>query len=292
MHPTLELLSDYIDSSSNIQVRCKICGKEWTPRANTLKKIKCTTCEKSEKYKQQVKDISPHIKILTPIIYKAHDNIECECNICKYRWNTGSISHLKQGHGCPNCTGNAEKTNQEIKNNIVSKYPNLQVLKINGINDITVKCKDCGTIRNSSLNKILTYSKCEICSGYRLNTNTFVAKLNKINPDIEVLGKFKTTADYIQVKCKKCGRIWMARAGKLLEGIRCTCINRSKGELLVESILKNFKINYTHFYTIKDSKLISQNRIIVDFFLPDYNTFIEYNGKQHYIPVEYFGGQL
>ena len=95
-----------------------------------------------------------------------------------------------------------------------------------------------------------------------------------------------------KVKCKKCSRIWQPKAKKLLEGLRCTCINSSKGELLVESILKKLKINYIHFYTIKDSKLISQNRIIVDFYIPDYNTFIEYNGKQHYIPIEYFGGEI
>lgn len=30
----------------------------------------------------------------------------------------------------------------------------------------------------------------------------------------------------------------------------------------------------------------------VDFYLPDYNAIIEYNGIQHYIPTEHFGGEL
>lgn len=64
LHPTLELLSDYINSTSTIKVKCKICGKKWTPRADTLKKIKCTTCEKSNKYKQQIAQINPNIEIL------------------------------------------------------------------------------------------------------------------------------------------------------------------------------------------------------------------------------------
>ena len=34
------------------------------------------------------------------------------------------------------------------------------------------------------------------------------------------------------------------------------------------------------------------NIILVDFYLPDYNLFIEYDGIQHYMPVEYFGGKL
>ena len=29
-----------------------------------------------------------------------------------------------------------------------------------------------------------------------------------------------------------------------------------------------------------------------DFYLPDYNTCIEFNGKQHYEPIKYFGGRV
>ena len=292
LHPTLELLSDYISSTSSIKVKCKICGKEWTPRADTLKNIQCTTCKKSEKYKQQINEAVPNIEILTPIIYKVHDHVKCKCKICNYEWDTASTAHLKQGHGCPNCAGICKKSNEEITDLITNKHSNLQILKIENKNNITVQCKDCGSIRTSSLNKILQYSKCEVCSGYRWNTKTFIERMSEINSDVEILGEFKTTADHIKVKCKKCGRIWQPKAKKLLEGLRCTCINGSKGELLVESILKKLKINYIHFYTIKDFKLISQNRIIVDFYIPDYNTFIEYNGKQHYVPIEYFGGEI
>ena len=30
----------------------------------------------------------------------------------------------------------------------------------------------------------------------------------------------------------------------------------------------------------------------IDFYLPDHDIFIEYNGRQHYIPLDYFGGIL
>lgn len=29
----------------------------------------------------------------------------------------------------------------------------------------------------------------------------------------------------------------------------------------------------------------------LDFFLPDYNVAIEYQGEQHFYPIEYFGGE-
>lgn len=30
----------------------------------------------------------------------------------------------------------------------------------------------------------------------------------------------------------------------------------------------------------------------IDFYIPEYNIFIEYNGEQHYVPIEHFGGEL
>ena len=291
LHPTLELLSDYVNSSSTIKVKCKICGKEWAPRADTLKKIKCTTCEKSEKYKEQVKQALLYVQILTPIIYKAHDNVECECGICGYKWNTASVSHLKQGHGCPKCAGNAKKSEEEIISEITAKHSNLQVISVKNYYNITVQCRDCGTIRNSSLYRILKYSKCEICSGFKYNNKTFREKLFLINPNIEVLGEYTNSEQNLQVKCKKCGRIWNAKPSKLLEGIRCTCEHDFKGELLVLKILEKFDIKYIRQYKV-ESNFSLQNKMFIDFYLPDYNLFIEYNGKQHYIPIEYFGGEL
>lgn len=36
----------------------------------------------------------------------------------------------------------------------------------------------------------------------------------------------------------------------------------------------------------------STGKIYVDFYIPDLNTIIEYNGIQHYVPIEHFGGKL
>lgn len=44
--------------------------------------------------------------------------------------------------------------------------------------------------------------------------------------------------------------------------------------------------------TIVKLILRESNKTYIDFYLPEYNTFIEYNGQQHYIPIKYFGGEL
>lgn len=61
----------------------------------------------------------------------------------------------------------------------------------------------------------------------------------------------------------------------------------SKGENAIKDFLDNNGINYISEYSIK-STIFSKNYIRVDFYLPDHNTFIEFNGRQHYI-AEQFG---
>lgn len=31
--------------------------------------------------------------------------------------------------------------------------------------------------------------------------------------------------------------------------------------------------------------------MLIDFYLPDYDLYIEYNGEQHYHPIKHFGGE-
>ena len=55
--------------------------------------------------------------------------------------------------------------------------------------------------------------------------------------------------------------------------------------------LKEQNINFIPQYEISiDTHINPSGKAYVDFYLPDYNTFIEYNGKQHYVPIKYFGG--
>lgn len=67
----------------------------------------------------------------------------------------------------------------------------------------------------------------------------------------------------------------------------CGCI-KSSGESLIISILQKLNINYEYQKKFNDLDRL----FIFDFYLPDDNTIIEYNGIQHYEPVEYFGGEI
>ena len=78
-----------------------------------------------------------------------------------------------------------------------------------------------------------------------------------------------------------------------LQGKGCPRCNSSKGEQLIKTFLINNNIIYQEQFKIEVPINIRERGYCkVDFFLPDYNCIIEYNGEQHYKPIERFGGQL
>lgn len=80
--------------------------------------------------------------------------------------------------------------------------------------------------------------------------------------------------------------------GNHLRGEGCPrCHTQSKGESFIEDFLKTNNITFIKQYPI-DCPVNNSDIAKIDFYLPKLNYFIEYNGKQHYIPVQHFGGQM
>lgn len=65
----------------------------------------------------------------------------------------------------------------------------------------------------------------------------------------------------------------------------------SKGEQFIENYLKSRHIKYMTQYKLNRVNSKVRKYFLVDFYLPKHNLFIEYNGRQHYQPVEFFGGE-
>jgi hypothetical protein len=68
------------------------------------------------------------------------------------------------------------------------------------------------------------------------------------------------------------------------------CSNKvSRGEKKIINILDEFNVNYTHQKKFDDCKNIFC--LAFDFYIEEYNLIIEYDGKQHFEPVSFFGGE-
>ena len=74
-----------------------------------------------------------------------------------------------------------------------------------------------------------------------------------------------------------------------LQGYGCPICNQPKGEKFIQKYLDNHNIIYEsqkRFNGLKDKTYLSY-----DFYLSKQKVLIEYQGKQHFIPMDFFGGE-
>lgn len=97
-----------------------------------------------------------------------------------------------------------------------------------------------------------------------------------------------------ECKCD-CGSVIKIRAGALRSGKTTSCgCQTSKGNLKIKQWLERNNIKFMQEYSFKDLYRVSpQHPLRFDFALFENEKIvglIEYNGRQHYEPIEYFGG--
>lgn len=89
-----------------------------------------------------------------------------------------------------------------------------------------------------------------------------------------------------------CGNIVYASAARLQFGnlLSCGCL-KSRGERKISEILTELDIPYSYQHKFPDCKSPFSNLpLYFDFYLPDYDCCIEYDGEQHFHPIDHFGG--
>lgn len=136
--------------------------------------------------------------------------------------------------------------------------------------------KSCGCLQK----EIVSKQKLVDLTGQKFGYLTVLKRDNsKINREI-----------YWICQCD-CGNIISVRGSHLKTGatISCGCYKASKGEDKISSVLSSLKISFVQQKTFNNLKYKSKLRF--DFFLPDYNCCIEYQGEQHYKAIQYFGGE-
>lgn len=98
--------------------------------------------------------------------------------------------------------------------------------------------------------------------------------------------KAKDNKAYWFCKCD-CGNVISVDGGSLRKGSTSSCgcgIFKSKGEEKIAQILKENNISFERQKTFDTCRFKDTNALAYfDFYLPDYNLLIEYDGKQHFV---------
>ena len=175
------------------------------------------------------------------------------------------------------------------------RYDYSNTIYINSYTKVKIKCNRCGKeILITPHNHMSIRGGCKKCSSVEAQLRTkeeFVnkAKLihgNKYNYDNVV---YTSSREKVKIYCNNCCKFFIQTPKAHLQGENCPFCYSSFGEEEIKNYLDKYKIKYIQ--QKKFSNLFDKRELSYDFYLPEYNLLIEYNGEQHYKIIEHFGGR-
>lgn len=297
--PDYQVLGEFVNTRSRITLlHCK-CGKRITKKAGRfLEGHGCAYCAHSIKknttqFQEELDTKYPgEFQVLSEYKTSA-DRITVLHKKCNKIIETQACGLLARG-GCSYCYGNHKRTTQQYIEELNCKRPGeFEVLGsyVRSNKPIKVRHK-CGYVYEPQARAILNGSHCPKCAGtQRYSTEEFVDKVKKITGgDYLVLDNYVDTRTKIRFKHLSCANIFMMRPNSFISGKRCPlCKKMSRGERDIKQFLDNNKIEYEAQKTFKE--LVDKKQLSYDFYLPKLNILIEYQGRQHYKPIDFFGGE-
>lgn len=290
-------IEEYSRNDKPIKIFCKRCEKEFTQTPNShLCGCGCPNCQKTNL--QDFIERSNKIHNYKYNYSKSHFdnqndliNIYCESHgLFKQK-----VSNHLNGHGCKKCgydkikisSHDFIKRSNKIHNN---KYKYHDYTSLNSSTLIEIECPNHGDFKQKVHNHLKGHGcrKCYVES-LRLSNEDFIYMSERIHNykyDYSLV-KYKNNSEKVVIKCPIHGRFDQT-PNIHIKGSGCPICKSSKGEKRILNFLKSNNIPYKTQYVFDDC--YHKSKLRYDFYLPDHNTIIEYGGRQHFEPIEKWGG--
>lgn len=308
-------IDDYIKANMKIRVLHNKCGNVYKVTPNKFKQgRRCPECQKkhvglqvSKSLTKTPREFEDEIRAMVGEEYTFIDEYSGSTKKMSVRHNVcGEVyvvtpTNFQQGRRCPRCS--YKKSNdqfiKEVYRIVEDEYVFLE--EYSGAHD-KVKCLHnvCGYIWDISPSNFINGGhRCPLCAGHATKTNEeFLSDVYElVGDEYTFLEEYKGTRVKIKVKhnSERCGnRVFEVRPSHFTSSrSRCPYCNESKGERKISSYLVNNNLYFKQQYIFTDCRNILP--LPFDFALLDSSgnprMMIEYDGIQHFEPVEYFGGE-
>lgn len=179
----------------------------------------------------------------------------------------------------------------ELNNKLFSLIDNQEY--INNSKKLKWQClkDDCGEIFEASWNNVQSGWGCGYCAGKKVGLSNCLAikspelakqwhpvKNKQLTPYDITINSHK----YVWWKCLECGHEWFVSPNsRINNNTGCPQCNQSKGERIIKEWLVNYNINYVWQKEFEGLIGLGNGNLSYDFYLPDYNLLIEYQGEFH-----------
>lgn len=291
-------LVDYRNVQTKVKIVCPIHGIFEQRPYSHLQGSGCFKCSKNnkltrEKFIERSKQIYNNKYDYSLVEYKnAQTKVIIICPI------HGIFEQLPQNHllgqGCRKCsigTLTIEIFIQRAKEIHGDKYDYSKVEYINNKTKVKIFCPTHGGFEQEPRRHLkgMGCLKCYFESKFS-STEKFIEKSKQIHGDKYNYSKVEYVNSKTKVKiiCKEHGSFWQVPESHL-KGMGCSRCTISKGEEKIREFLESNNIKFKTQKTFQGCKYIGLLKF--DFYLPENNLCIEYQGIQHYKSVKWFGGE-
>lgn len=209
--------------------------------------------------------------------------------------NVAAGQFKRSKYGCPYC-GGTKKLTQEMFLNLIPEshkinYDLSTTIYKTRQDYITVGCRSHGNFSIKADN-FLVGQGCPKCR-YIKSAKAIRGNIEDILESFKITHNNKYTYEEIEPfksRIKTKIKIICPDHGPFIQpidrhytGHGCPTCKSSKGELAIIKILEEFNIDYINEYSFKDLKKEGSSKPLrFDFYLPKYNTCIEFDGKHHF----------
>lgn len=255
---------------------------------------RCNKCSKS--YRMTFEELQDFYKTRGYEIISDESEYKSYLSILQFRCDNGHINDAKvkyivKGRNCSICTGNKKLTIEFCKEEFAKE--GLTLLEDEYVNAKTLmkfRC-DKGHVRKLTWDYFKSGSRCIKCSGKEKLSYEFVkGEFAKIG--YELLSKtFKNSHQKLKIKCDKGHETTITYTHFKSSKRRCSKCAQSNGEHAVSHILDE---NENVLEYDSEVSLKNQKNYRYDFYVTlnsGEKFLIEYDGRQHFAPIEFFGGE-
>ena len=297
-------LEPYVNNYTKLKVKHNKCGRIYEVKPNVfLQGRRCPYCAKVSRSSKLAKTDAQFKQEIFDLVGDEYTFLDSYVNTrTKLRvkhTKCGNVYEVKpntflNGHRCPYCAGLIKKTDTQFKkevHDLVGDDYTFLDTYINVLTKIRVKHNKCGHIYKVVPSNFLRGQRCPYCAGNAKKTDAQFKQeiFDLVGDEYTFLDHYINTMTKIRVKHNKCGHVYEVRPDDFFnKHSRCPYCANSKGEDIINKILKVLGVKYEYqkiFDDLKDARSLSY-----DFYIPSQNILIEYQGRQHYHPVDIFGG--
>ena len=315
------VLSNYVKSNMKVKFKHELCGNiyETTPQA-FLQGSRCPECAKientknktwsNEYFKRKVKDVVGNEYDVLGEYIKNNVNVKFKHNTCGNLFDMRPSSFLSSGQRCPSCgiekrASKQRKSIKQFKEEVFQLVENeFSVLGQykNNSTPILMSHNECGyewrVAPKDFLYKDVRCPKCYYLSKKKTDEEFKIEVFEQVSDRYSFLEEYRGKQEKLFVEHNKCGYKYKVTPDSFLQGSRCPSCSRkglSKNAKKIYDFLKEKKVNFDTEYWFDDLRGKKNSPLRFDFVVfnsdDELIKLIGYHGKQHYEPIEHFGGE-